>query len=136
MEFVQSNIWLILVAILAAYMLIWPPISRQLSGVKEVGVNEAVQLINHKDAVVVDVREVSEYNSGHVPHSRHIPLGALGKRHVELERYKNRPLLVVCRSGARSGSACGMLRKYGFEEVYNLSGGVGAWQHANLPLEK
>ena len=136
MEFVQSNIWMIIVAIVAIYMLVWPPISRQLSGVKDVGIMEVVQLINHKDAVVLDVREESEYYSGHVPHSRHIPLGALGKRHIELERYKNRPLVVVCRSGARSGRACGMLRKLGFEEVYNLSGGVGAWQQANLPLEK
>jgi rhodanese-related sulfurtransferase len=127
---------MIIVAIFAIYMLVWPPISRQLSGVKDAGIMEVVQLINHKDAVVLDVREESEYYSGHVPHSRHIPLGALGKRHIELERYKNRPLVVVCRSGARSGRACGMLRKLGFEEVYNLSGGVGAWQQANLPLEK
>lgn len=136
MEFLQDNLLLIGLAVFAAVMLIWPPISRQLSGIKEVGVTEAIQLINHKDAVVLDVREDSEYYSGHVPHSRHIPLGALGKRHTELERYKNRPLVVVCRSGARSGSACGMLKKQGFEEVYNLSGGVGAWQQANLPLEK
>lgn len=136
MEFLQDNLLLIGVSVFAAVMLIWPPISRQLSGIKEVGVTEAIQLINHKDAVVLDVREDSEYYSGHVPHSRHIPLGALGKRHTELERYKNRPLVVVCRSGARSGSACGMLKKQGFEEVYNLSGGVGAWQQANLPLEK
>ena len=136
MDFVQNNIWMIIVAILAVYMLVWPPISRQLSGIKEIGTIEAIQLINHKDAVIIDVREDSEYNSGHVPHSRHIPLGSLGKRHIELERYKNRPLVVVCRSGARSGSACGMLKKFGFEEVYNLAGGVGAWQQANLPLEK
>lgn len=136
MEFLQDNLLLIGVSVFAAVMLIWPPISRQLSGIKEVGVTEAIQLINHKDAVVLDVREDSEYYSGHVPHSRHIPLGALDKRHTELERYKNRPLVVVCRSGARSGSACGMLKKQGFEEVYNLSGGVGAWQQANLPLEK
>jgi rhodanese-related sulfurtransferase len=136
LEFLQDNLLLIGVSLFAAVMLIWPPISRQLSGIKEVGVTEAIQLINHKDAVVLDVREDSEYYSGHVPHSRHIPLGALGKRHTELERYKNRPLVVVCRSGARSGSACGMLKKQGFEEVYNLSGGVGAWQQANLPLEK
>lgn len=136
MEFVQSNIWLILAAIFAVYMMVWPPLSRKLSGVKDVGIIEAVQLINHQDAVVLDVREESEYYSGHVPRSRHIPLGALGKRHTELEKLKGHPLIVVCRSGARSGSACGVLRKFGFEQVYNLSGGVGAWQQANMPLEK
>lgn len=136
MEFVQNNIWLILTAVLAVYMMVWPPLGRRLSGVKDVGIMEAVQLINHQDAVVLDVREESEYYSGHVPHSRHIPLGALGKRHIELEKLKGHPLVVICRSGARSGSACGVLRKLGFEQVYNLAGGVGAWQQANMPLEK
>lgn len=136
MEFVQNNIWLILTAVLAAYMLIWPPLAKRFSGVVDVGVNEAVQLINHKDAVILDVREDSEYYGGHVPHSRHIPLGALNKRHIELEKFKGKPLVVVCRSGARSGSACGTLRKLGFENVYNLSGGMSAWQQANMPMEK
>lgn len=136
MEFVQNNIWLILTAVIAAYMLIWPSLAKRFSGVVDVGVNEAVQLINHNDAHILDVREDSEYYSGHVPHSRHIPLGALGKRHIELEKFKNKPIIVVCRSGARSGSACGALRKLGFEKVYNLSGGMGAWQQANMPMEK
>lgn len=136
MEFIQNNIWLILTAVIAAYMLIWPPLAKRFSGVVDVGVTEAVQLINHNDAIIIDVREDSEYYTGHLPHSRHIPLGALGKRHVELDKYKDKPLIVVCRSGARSGAACGTLRKLGFEKVYNLSGGMGAWQQANMPTEK
>jgi len=136
LQFVQNNIWLILTAVVAAYMLIWPALGKRFSGVVDVGVTEAVTLLNHNDAVILDVREDSEYYSGHVPHSRHIPLGALNKRHVELDKFKGKPLIVVCRSGARSGSACGMLRKLGFEQVYNLSGGVGAWQQANMPMEK
>lgn len=136
MEFVQNNIWLILTAVLAAYMLIWPPLAKRFSGVVDVGVNEAVQLINHNDAIVLDVREDSEYYGGHVAHSRHIPLGALSKRQVELQKFKDRPLIVVCRSGARSSNACGTLRKLGFEKVYNLSGGMSAWQNANMPMEK
>lgn len=136
LAFVQNNIWLILIAVFTVVMMVWPPINRRLSGIKDIGVMEAVQLINHKDAVVLDVREESEYHSGHVAHSRHIPLGTLGKRHAELEKFKGRPLIVICRSGARSGTACGILRKSGFEQVYNLSGGVGAWQQENLPLEK
>lgn len=96
---------------------------------------EATQLINHQNAVVLDVREDSEFYAGHVPHSVHVPLGQLAK-HAELEKYKNRPVIAICRSGMRSGRACSVLHKNGFEQVYNLAGGITAWERANMPMEK
>jgi rhodanese-related sulfurtransferase len=53
-----------------------------------------------------------------------------------LQRHKDKPIVVACRSGAQSSMACQMLRKAGFAEVYNLSGGVLAWQNASLPLTR
>jgi rhodanese-related sulfurtransferase len=96
----------------------------------------ALQLINHKDAVVLDVRERSEYDAGHVLNSKFIPLGKLKERMGELEKYKDRPIVVVCKSGNRSGTACFLLAKQGFTQAYNLAGGVQAWQKSQLPLEK
>jgi GrxC family glutaredoxin len=95
---------------------------------------EAIRKINHDDALVLDVRTDKEFNEGHVLDSVHIPLGVLQSRLAELEGFKARPVIVACRSGARSAQACGILNKQGFAEVYNLSGGVMAWQSANLPL--
>jgi rhodanese-related sulfurtransferase len=95
-----------------------------------------LQLINHKNAVVLDVREASEYDSGHVLNSKLLPLGKLKERIGELEKFKDQPIVVVCRSGNRSGTACFILGKQGFGQVYNLAGGVRAWQKSNLPLEK
>jgi rhodanese-related sulfurtransferase len=136
LHFVQTNWMTILVAVGAFLMLIWPPISRALSGIKQVGPQEATQLINHHDALVLDVREENEVKEGRIPHSRHIALGKLSSSLTELEKYKHKPLVVSCRSGARSLSACRLLRKNGFEQVYNLAGGILAWQQANLPVEK
>ncbi|HUW51180.1 MAG TPA: rhodanese-like domain-containing protein [Sulfuricella sp.] len=135
MQFIQNNLGLIALALFSAAMLVWPTIGRRISGVKDVGMMEATQLINHQNAVVLDVREDSEFYAGHIPHSVHVPLGQLA-RHPEVEKYKSRPIIAICRSGMRSGHACRVLRKNGFEQVYNLSGGITAWQQANMPMEK
>ena len=136
MQFVQSNIWLILLAVASGFMLIMPNLGAILRGIKEVGVLEATQLINHRDAVVVDVREDNEWVTGHIPHARHIPLGQLASRLKELEKFKAKPIVVGCRSGHRSANACSVLKKNGFNEVYNLKGGIIAWEQANMPVEK
>ena len=105
-----------------------------LTGAKSVGPMEAVSLINHQDAVIVDVRTDKEYEEGHVTNSVHIPLGVLQDRLADLQAYKNNPIILACRSGARSASAVAILTKHGFETVYNLGGGMLAWGNANLPL--
>ena len=135
MQFIQDNFAIIMLVLASGLMLLWPVIGRRISGVREVGTLEATQLINHQNAVVLDVREDSEFYAGHIPHSVHVPLRQLAK-HAELEKYKDRPVIAICRSGMRSGRACGVLRKKGFEQVYNLAGGITAWERANMPMEK
>jgi rhodanese-related sulfurtransferase len=135
-QFIQSNIWLILIALASGIMLLWSLVGNRLRGVKEVDCAGALQLINHKEALVLDVREAEEFSGGHLLNAKHIPLGKLRERVGELERQREKPLLVVCRSGQRSATACAVLGREGFAQVYNLSGGVMAWQKANLPLEK
>jgi len=95
---------------------------------------EAIQMINHKDALVVDVRTDKEYQSGHVMNAMHIPLGTLEDRVADLQAYKDSAVVLVCRSGARSGQGAGKLRKLGFSDVHNLGGGMMAWERANLPV--
>lgn len=136
MDFIVHNIWLILLAALSGGMLVMPSFTGRLSGVKQVGPQEVVRLFNHEDALILDVREDSEYRDGHVAQSRHIPLGQLKNRLDTLDAYKERPVIALCRSGNRSQSACGILRKAGFENVYNLAGGIGAWDQAGLPKER
>lgn len=136
MQFVVDNIFPISIALFSGAMLFWSVFGSRIRGIKDVDCIAATQLINHKDAVVLDVREDSEYKAGHVLNSTHIPLGKLGERIGELEKYKEQPIVVVCRSGNRSGAACALLGKQGFTQAYNLAGGVIAWQKANLPLEK
>lgn len=95
---------------------------------------EVIQIINHKDALVVDVRTDKEYQQGHVMNALHIPLGMLDNRIAELQAYKAGAVIMVCRSGARSGQAAGKLKKQGFADVHNLGGGMLAWERASLPV--
>lgn len=85
-----------------------------------------------KDAIILDVRTLDEYKSGKISKSKNINIASLDfmKKVASLDKSKN--ILVYCRSGARSARASKMLTKIGFTNVFNLSGGVMAWQnHGN-----
>jgi|GEM_PF-9936 len=121
---------LVIVLALLARTLIGPGAAKSFSPM------EALQSINHRDALVLDVRSDAEYAEGHVLNALHIPLGLLAGRLGQLEAYRDHPIVVICRSGARSAQAAAQLRKAGFNEVFNLAGGVMAWQNASLPLTR
>jgi len=135
-QYLQNNLLLVTVVVTSGLMLFWSFFGNRIRGVKDVNTVEALQMINHKNALILDVRNDIEFQSGHILNAKLIPLGNLSGRTGELERYREQPIVVVCRSGQRSASACALLGKQGFKQAYNLSGGVMAWQKSNLPLEK
>ena len=131
-DFIVNNWPLFLALVIISFML-----GRNLFGpgaLISIRPAEAVQLMNHQDAVIVDVRSDKEYQEGHIVDSLHIPLGVLENRISDLKDHKKNSLIMVCRSGARSLSAANILKKQGFESVKNLSGGMLAWGSANLPV--
>lgn len=134
LKFIQENILLVAVAVASGGMLIWPLLRR--TGGASVDTLHATQLINHQDAVVIDVREAGELAGGKIMNSKSVPLSQLGSRLKELERYKDKPMIVACATGNRSRTAISQLRKHGFTQLYNLSGGFSAWRQAGLPVEK
>lgn len=85
-------------------------------------------------ALLLDVREPEEWRSGHAPGAQLIPLGELGTRAGQLPR--DREIITVCRSGNRSRTAAGMLRRAGFTQVRNMTGGMVSWTRAGLPVER
>lgn len=138
MEFLQKgyNLYLLMAAVVSGVLFIWLSVPRLLSKTREVGVAQAVQLINRQDATVIDVREPAEFRSGRIPNARNIPLGQVADKAKDLEKLKAKPVLLSCQTGSRSAQAATMLMKGGFTEVYNLGGGMNAWQQANMPVEK
>jgi len=135
-EFAGNNLILVVAMMTITLLIIKTEISIKFSNVQQLNVNEAVRLMNDDEVVILDVRESSEYSSGHIKNSVHIPISALNKRINELEKFKNKKVLAYCRSGSRSNSACRTLSKQGFESVSNMSGGILSWTNANLPVSK
>jgi rhodanese-related sulfurtransferase len=136
MDFALQNIWLILLAVVSGFMLFGGGLFGRLSGIKQVSPQQAVMLFNHEDALVLDVREKSEWADGHIANAKHVPLAQIKDRLSDLEKHKDKPIIAVCRSGNRSGHACGILKKAGFEKLHNLTGGMQAWEQAGLPRER
>lgn len=136
LDYVTQNWFLLLAFVFVAFMLAKGPITKLMAGYGEVDPLQATRMINHEDAVVVDVREAKEWSAGHLPGACHIPLGQLGSRLQELERFRDRPIITQCRSGGRSAMAAASLKRAGFAKVFNLSGGIEAWRSAGLPIDR
>jgi rhodanese-related sulfurtransferase len=100
------------------------------------GPNEVVRVLNQDDGLVLDVRDEAEVRQGRIKGARHIPLKELKNRMGELQKYRDKSVVVYCRTGNRSAQASEILCSNGFANVINLHGGVVAWQNANLPLSK
>jgi rhodanese-related sulfurtransferase len=104
-------------------------------GVKDISPRAAQACIEREQALVLDVREPSEYEAGHVPNSVLIPLGQVEARAAELQQHRERPIVVICHGGKRSATACLRLRAQGFKNPMNIAGGILAWKKARLPVE-
>jgi rhodanese-related sulfurtransferase len=94
----------------------------------------ATRLINDRNPIIVDVRSPAEFAGGHLPNARNIPLPDLDKRVADLPA--KRPVLLCCANGTRSSRSARILQKAGRDDVYNLGGGIQAWQQAGLPLAR
>ena len=134
MDFIYQNILLIALVVVSGVALILPMLMG--SGANDVNPGAATLLINREDAQVIDVREAEEFAAGHLPEAKNVPLAKLADRISEIERFKDKPVIVCCASGMRSGKACGELRKLGFAKIHNLSGGIDAWVGAGYPVKK
>ncbi len=100
--------------------------------IKEVDAFGLQQMQARGEVVMIDVRTDVEFAQGSIQGAKHLPLHMLPLMADQLE--KEKPVVLICRSGARSGQACAFLAQKGFENVYNLRGGVMAWAQAGLAL--
>lgn len=133
MNFILDNWALVAVAAVSGGMLLRPVLQGAGGGLTP---GAAVQLINRDKAVVIDVREPAEYATGHLVGARNIPVGELEAKLANSVKNKALPLILVCRSGARSGAAMATAKKLGYAQAQSLAGGLNAWAAAKLPVEK
>lgn len=135
MEFLQQNWYWAALAVASGGWLLFD-LARNQGDKSQLSPVEATMMINREDALVVDVREQAEFVGGHIPNARHIPLGDLERRSGDLEKFRDRPVILCCASGARSGSGAATLKKAGFDKVFSLRGGLAEWEKAGQPVSR
>jgi len=134
-EFAGNHTLLVLALLAIVVMLISGEIQSRISGIKDVAPGEATRMINHDNAIMIDMRDDKDYREGHIVNAIHAPAGSdTGSK--KLEKYRDKPVIVYCQRGQRSSSYCSKLKKQGFASVYHLKGGLLAWQKETLPLSK
>jgi rhodanese-related sulfurtransferase len=134
-SFFIENWILIAVAFSAGAMLMFPALTAG-GGANALNPAQAVQKMNHEKAVVIDVCGADEFASGHVGGAKNIPLPDLEAKLTGAVKNKATPVILVCASGMRSKRAVAIAKKLGYENSHSLSGGMGAWRSASLPVEK
>lgn len=134
-EFVSNHLFLSLTFVIVLTLLVRSLISGD-GGKFSVTPARATEMINRENAIVVDVRSEADFKKGHIINAINIPAGQMANQLNKLNKYKNKPIVVSCRSGSTSQLSCKQLRSGGFEQVFNLQGGILAWESANLPVAR
>jgi len=97
---------------------------------------QAINLVNREEGLFVDLRDPSDYKQGHIVDALNIPAGRLKDRRSELDRYRERPVILVCKMGQTAGNAAKELRAAGFGKVHKMAGGMMEWTSLQLPVVK
>ena len=134
-KFVIDNWPLIAVAFASGAMLVWPLVAGGRGGAR-LSTLQATQLINQRDAVIIDIRDQADYARGHITNSKNLPAKVLDERKAEIDKLKEIPVIVSCDTGMRAGASAEKLRALGVKEVFTLQGGLNAWRDAGLPVSK
>ncbi|MDQ3447358.1 MAG: rhodanese-like domain-containing protein [Pseudomonadota bacterium] len=131
MQFLIENIFLIAIAFASGAMLLWPLVRTKVSG-PALTTLQVTQLINGKNATIVDIRSPEEFAKGSLPNARNLPAEKLKQGAGVLK--KDKPVIVVCANGREAGKVAAQLRASGFNDVFVLGGGLAAWREAGLPI--
>lgn len=130
LEFLAQE-WILVLALLVVLVMLVLHEARK-SG-PSVSPQQAINLINSENGVFVDLRDAADFKQGHIVEAMHIPAAKLASRMAELEKYRERPVVLVCKMGQQSGAAGKQLKAGGFSQVYKMTGGMMEWTNLQLP---
>lgn len=121
-------------ALLVALAMLWYHESRK-SG-QSLTPQQAINLVNRENGVFLDLRESGEFGGGHIANAINIPASKLDGRLAELDKYREQPIILVCKMGQHSGAVGKKLQASGYAKVYRMSGGMMEWGQLQLPVVK
>ncbi|GAB0109930.1 rhodanese-like domain-containing protein [Pseudoalteromonas distincta] len=133
-EFITNHPILSLAWVGIVFLIVSGLIKSKFSAIRQITPQQLTLLINREDGKVVDIRAQKEFAAGHIANSVHLsPEKAKQSDFSSLEKYKSKPIILVCTTGMTAQGTATAMHKAGFEQVYVLSSGMGAWQSASLP---
>lgn len=132
-EFIGNHTLLCIAFLVTLGMLVYTEYMRMSTANTALSPYDATQKMNAGDSIFLDVRDESEFKGGHLLNARSMPVNKLAERMHEIEKFKDKPVVVYCDNGMRASRAVGKLKKAGFSDLYTLAGGLVAWEKANLP---
>lgn len=135
-EFVANHPFLIALWIAIALLLLWNLFSANLGGIKALAPTEAIRMLNHDDALLIDLRKKGEFDQGHILGARQIAAADIDQQIEKLKKDNDKPIILCCGNGMESQRTGRRLKQAGIEQVYLIKGGVPGWQQANLPLTR
>jgi rhodanese-related sulfurtransferase len=130
LEFLAQQ-WILVIALLAVIIMLVLHEARK-SG-PSLSPQQAINLVNNQQGVFVDLRDAAEYKKGHIVDALHIPASKVADRIAELEKFRDKPIVLVCKMGQQSGAAGKQLKAGDFDKVYKMSGGMLEWTNLQLP---
>lgn len=136
LDFAQQHLLLSIAFAGLTLALVVTEVARLFRGFKGVSPAELTRLINHEQALVLDLRGQGEFDKGHILGSKHLLPSQVDPESKLLAKAKESPVVLVCAMGNSASTAAEKLVKAGFKRVYVLDGGIGAWQGASLPLAR
>lgn len=103
---------------------------------KHISSEKLVDLFNHENAVIIDIRESNLFQKGHIAGSKNIPQKDLSKNNKKLQKFSKKPIIFICENGSQSTKITKDFKNSDFKSINTLNGGINAWTKAGLPLTK
>lgn len=133
--FISNHAFLAIAAALVVVMLLIVEFIRLKRQTFNISSSQATQLINHNNAVVIDIRSKENYRKGHIIDAHSYPSKELLATSKKIEKFKAKPIIIVCGAGIESQKVATFLIKQGYN-AYSLNGGIRSWIDAQMPLVK
>ena len=130
LEFLAQQ-WILVAALLAAIGMLVYHESRKAG--PSLSPQQAINMVNTQQGLFLDLRDGADFKQGHIADAMHIPAAKLADRMGELDKHRERPIVLVCKMGQQSGVAGKQLRGAGFSRVYKMAGGMLEWNNLQLP---
>ena len=130
-EFLAQQ-WILVAALLAVVVMLFMHETRK-SGTS-LSPQQAINLVNTEDGVFVDLRDTADFRAGHIVEAMHVPSSKLLNNTGLLEKYRNKPIVLVCKMGQTAGAVGKKLNADGYENVNIMTGGMMEWNNLQLPV--